>query len=178
VLLAVAKHLSGLPGRKSIVWVSAGFPQGRYEDLVDAGRVFNDLNVAIYCVDAPGLRVALPDATVQVPKDAGGARVLTPEFRTFVSRTNTFAINANQSMMLELSTRTGGRAFLNANDQAGAILAAFKDPQESYRLGFYAQDLDRSGRYHEIRVRLVNGNAARLRYRRGYFDDRSLRSDH
>ena len=162
VLTSIAKHLGGMPGRKNLVWISAGFPQNSYDRLLQAAKIFNDANVAIYSVDAPGLQTAFPDATVS-------ARTYDFEFAKSVSQTHTEPIHANQSTMLELSNRTGGRAFLNANDITGAIQAAFNDPACSYRLGFYPQALNPDGEYHEIVVRLAGHPDVRLRYRHGYF---------
>ncbi|MGA2181924.1 MAG: VWA domain-containing protein [Bryobacteraceae bacterium] len=182
VLSAVAKHLASLPGRKSLIWVSAGFPLVRFDmgsssncsnQLLEAVRAFNDANVAIYSVDAPGLQTAFADVMAMPPRGSDGARTFSFEFAKSVSQTHTLQIHANQSTMLELSSRTGGRAFLNANDIAGAIRTAIDDPRGSYRLGFYPQGLSHDGKYHEIQVRLVGHSGARLRYRQGFFDARS-----
>jgi VWFA-related protein len=161
VLISIANHLARTPGRKSLIWISAGFPEGSHEKLLQAVKVFNDANLAIYSVDAPGLQTAFPDASVSAP-------TYSVEFAKSASETHTTPIHANQSTMLELSSRTGGRAFLNANDIRGAIEAAFNDFACSYRLGFYPQGVNTNGEYHEIEVRLLGHPGSRLRYRHGY----------
>jgi VWFA-related protein len=89
-LIAVARHLAGVPGRKNLIWVSAGFPPGNIDLLAPAIRIFNNANVAIYPVDAAGLQTAEPDATVQPAQDfsvsGGGARVFHQAFANSVSR--------------------------------------------------------------------------------------------
>ena len=181
VLTAVARHLASLPGRKSLVWVTAGFPLVRFGtggssncsgQLVETVRAFSDANVAIYSVDAPGLQTAFADVMAMPPRGLDLARTYNFDFAKSVSQTHTLQIHANQSTMLELSNSTGGRAFLNANDIAGAIRAAVDDPRGSYRLGYYPQGLSHDGKYHEIQVRLTGHAGARLRYRHGFFDAR------
>ena len=63
-LKAIAKHLSGIPGRKNLVWVSASLQSqtgGRagirsfQEEIVTAIRTLADAIIAVYPVDARGL---------------------------------------------------------------------------------------------------------------------------
>jgi len=189
-LSQVAQHLAGVPGRKSLIWLSAGFPltafstasnaiytggqagqqsggQSCHDALVSTTALLNAANVAIYAVDAPGLQAPYGDAGVvsQAPGKFSGLRqravTQAPSF--------TAAINARQASMLELATRTGGRAFLNANDITGAIQTAAADPVDSYRLGFYA-DVKGDGLYHQLKVHIPGHPDWRLRYRSGYID--------
>ncbi len=57
----IARHLSNLPGRKSLVWITTAFPlfiPGGLDfrpDMEKAARALNDANVALYAVDARGL---------------------------------------------------------------------------------------------------------------------------
>ena len=76
VLEATARHLASVPGRKSLIWVSVGFPLmwppqpgplppdiDFNPDMDQTARVLNDANVALYAVDARGLPGALNGAT-------------------------------------------------------------------------------------------------------------------
>jgi VWFA-related protein len=171
-LTSIAEHLGGVPGRKSLIWVSGGFPSGACADqMTSALRAFNSANVAVYAVDAPGLQTAFADASVQVPIDRmTGARTYSVDFVKAVSRTHTLSIHANQATMQVFAEGTGGRAFLETNDIAGAIHTALDDPGDAYRLGFYHEAVN-DGRYHEIRVKVVGRPELRVRYREGYFDE-------
>lgn len=165
-------RLGAIPGRKRVVWVSTGAPVAGAERLTEMERMFNDANAAVYPVDAAGLQTGMADPTTEVPKagQSGYARVYSPSFVQAVSRAQTAGIHSTQSLMLELAARTGGRAFLNANDIAGAVRAAAGDTRGAYRLGFYAGAPALDGKYHEIRVSLPGRPDLRVRYRRGYFD--------
>src|SRR5579864_2766599 len=65
-LEAIAKHLSVVPGRKNLIWVSGSFPFLIYTiagivsfepQISKAAQILSDANVAVYAVDARGLTV-------------------------------------------------------------------------------------------------------------------------
>jgi hypothetical protein len=105
-----------------------------------AAQALNAANVAVYPVDARGLMVA------------GTAEATSP-----------------QVVMEELAGLTGGRAFLNANDIAGSVRRAIQDTAVTYVLGFYTDESDMDGRYHELRVQAPGRNGVEVRSRKGYF---------
>jgi len=175
-LEAIAHHLSGVPGRKNLIWLSGGFPltigfdsvpaigstreQRTFTHETDAAvRALNDSGVAVYPVDARGLMV-LPgfDASVRgVPRvgpSSGPPR--------------SSAITANQDSMKELASRTGGRAAYNTNDLSRAIRQAIDDSRVTYTLGYYSTDEAQDGKFREIRVK-VDRPHVDIRYRKGYF---------
>jgi VWFA-related protein len=181
----IADNLAPLPGRKNLIWVSSAFPLqvgffgssgggGRSAGGGMAGggrsggsgmrsgnfpreqqtwtaeadkaiRALNNANLAIYPVDARGL-VASASARVSS--------------RTYV----------NQATMEELAGRTGGRAFTNTNDIAGAIRTAVEDSSVTYTLGFYPQNDKFNNSFHDLKVKLVDFPHLDLRYRKGYLD--------
>ena len=63
---------------------------------------------------------------------------------------------------------TGGRAFYNTNDIQGALKQASQDAEVTYSLGFYADEKELDGSYHELRVKVAR-KGADVRYRKGYF---------
>ena len=187
----IANNLATLPGRKNLIWVSAAFPLqigflnppgpigggGSLPMASSAGRpatapgvnarsfpsglreqrtwfgeadrtirALNNANLAIYPVDARGL-VASASA-VQVSSRLVGS----------------------QSTMIDLANRTGGRAFVNSNDIAGAIRTAVEDSAVTYTLGFYPQDDKFDNSFHTLKVKLPEFSHVDLRYRRGYVD--------
>ena len=175
---AVASHLAPVPGRKSVIWISAGFSMGDpskgtscYGVAQVAGQSLNAANVAIYSVDAPGLVAPYGDAA-QPPEPYAG---LSGAYQ-FAVRQQSFtrSIIGRQASLLDLAGRTGGRAFLNANDLLGAIRTAVADPDGSYRLGFYP-DVRGDGQFHRITLKIPERPEVHLRYRAGYVDDSSPR---
>jgi len=176
-LEAIAQHLSGVPGRKNLIWLSGGFPltigfdevpaigstreQRTFTREMDAAvRALNNSGVAVYPVDARGLMV-MPgfDASVRgVPRAGpparGGSRMA--------------PINDNIDSMKEVASRTGGRAAYNTNDLSRAIRQAIDDSRVTYTIGYYSTDDRQDGKFREIRVK-VNRPHVDVRYRKGYF---------
>jgi hypothetical protein len=72
--------------------------------------------------------------------------------------------------MEELASRTGGRAFVNSNDIAGAIRTAVEDSSVTYTLGYYPQNDKFDNSFHNLKVKLVEFPHVDLRYRKGYLD--------
>jgi VWFA-related protein len=167
-LIAIANHLEHLPGRKNLIWVSGSFPVAIGGDTIEspgrlrsvsrdaapeverAARAFNKANLAIYPVDARGL--------IATQEYAGP--LTRPELRN--PDTSEFAV------MRMLAERTGGRAFYNNNDLAGAFRQAADDARITYVLGYYPSHKDWKGKFRKIEVR-VNRPDIELQYRNGYF---------
>ena len=72
--------------------------------------------------------------------------------------------------MEELAARTGGRAFFNTNDIAGAVRTAVADSTVTYTLGFYPQNDKFNNSFHNLKVKLTDFPHLELRYRKGYVD--------
>jgi VWFA-related protein len=172
---AIAHHLSAVPGRKNLVWVSSGFPftlglddaslndpsrehRAFYEETARAARAMNDASVAIYPVDARGL-IGSPLADV--------SRRSTPIGRPGATVIPVHPNLANQDTMVILADRTGGRAFYNTNDLDHAIRTAVDDARVTYTLGFYATNDDWDGKFHDLKVK-VNRGGLDVRYRKGF----------
>ncbi len=177
---AIATHLSSVPGRKNLVWVSSGFPfsigttdpgvwasrlAGRdremrtfREQIERVARLYNDANIAIYPVDAGGL--AMDSIFREASRDQASR-----ELPLAVPVTDT--IRSAHETMEELATSTGGRAFYNSNDISGAIEQAVSDAEATYSLGFYPTTSDLDSQFHKLEVR-VRRDGLRLRFRKGY----------
>jgi VWFA-related protein len=176
-LQAIAQHLSGVPGRKNLIWVSGGFPltigfdvmpsvgstrdQRTFTREMDAAvRALNNSGVAVYPVDARGLMV-IPgmDASVRGFSGTGPPPSMASRLAP---------IQANIDAMRELAGRTGGRAAYNTNDLASAIRRAIDDTRVTYTIGYYSTDETPDGKFREIKVK-VNRPRLDVRHRKGYF---------
>jgi VWFA-related protein len=183
VIEFIANHLSSLPGRKNLIWVSSGFPltmgfndieefndpsrehRTFTEEITECVKAVNSANVAIYPVDSRGL-VADQRFSAQNQKVD-----LTPKL-------SMGPIVENQQTMEELASRTGGKAFYNTNDLKHAIRDAIADASTTYTLGFYPADEKYDGKFHKFSVKVEHaGFGYDVRYRKGYFDFASRPTD-
>jgi VWFA-related protein len=154
-LEAVAAHLAGIPGRKNIVWISSGFPfiiggripPGQVARTRRATRALSTADAAVYPVDIRGL--------------LAGRGAAVPTLNGVYGPIEGLRVTADW---------TGGRAFFNDNDIAGAIAQAVDDSRDSYVLGYYPVNEDWNGRFREIKVK-VTRDGATVRHRAGYIAD-------
>ena len=153
-LKAIAKHLQAMPGRKKLVWLSAGFPAANFDvrtrnfmplietqdfggPIQQAVRALNNANIAVYPID---------------PRDVYNSGL---------------AADGIDSMNL-LAAGTGGKALYALADVADAIRQAVEDTQVTYTLGFYPSDLKPDGSWHSLSVD-VDRRGVDVRARKGYF---------
>jgi VWFA-related protein len=173
VIAAIANHLTGLPGRKSLIWVTGGVPvlatlstnviprppdprlEESYARMV---RALNDADVAIYPVDARGLFVD-PHFTAANPGE--------PDLGSGDSSRAMAAMNDKISFMVRYAAQTGGRAFYDTNDLQRSLRSALEDSELTYTLGYYPSDARWDGRYRSIKV-LVDRPGVQVRHRQGY----------
>lgn len=77
--------------------------------------------------------------------------------------------------MERLAEETGGKAFFNTNDLAGAAQKAIADGAHYYTLIYTPKNQKADGRYRKIKVSVPDGKY-RLEYRRGYYADDASRA--
>lgn len=139
---AIAGHMAIVPGRKSLLWVSQGFPPRQIRESSDSWAktidLVNQANVELDAVDSNGL--------------GGPPRRWGP---------------GGVASLQELAGRTGGKAYYNRNDLDVAMAEAIEDKRTSYTLAFYLGDDERDGRFHRLVVH-VNRPHLDLHYRQGY----------
>ena len=144
----IAEMLGRLPGRKSLIWLSNGFPMAVdgsvvggakpgelvfFDDIERALGKLNRADVAVYGIDAAGLSV----------------------------------LNRSWSGTLEeFASRTGGTAFFARNDLDEGMRLALEDMRTGYTLGFHVPENAVQG-LHALQVR-VNRPGLKLRYRESY----------
>jgi VWFA-related protein len=177
-LEAIARRLSGIAGRKNLVWVSSAFPMsigyfqkrlagtgpehGTFDPEVEkAAQALSNANVAIYPVNARAL-AALGDEfnAANAPKPGVlelSRRLPRPELSPV----------AELETMQSLADATGGRVFVNTNDIGGAVRRAIDDSLYTYTLSYYPDHDQWNGKFREIKVK-VDRPGVELRSRRGY----------
>ena len=170
----VAQGLAGLPGRKSLIWASGGFPFSVSDNtmqLAPAGRdsltdvlpmyehtwqLLNDAQIALYPVDVKGLQVvSMPSASVRNPGKNYGRNMSWRNLDT-------------QSTLQTFASMTGGRAYYNSNDLVKGFRDAVNDSAEYYMLGYYLDQSKTKSGWRKIAVK-VKREHVEVRARSGFF---------
>jgi len=149
----IAAHLASVPGRKTLIWVSAGFPLKVLWSVAD-GAVPNERD---YNAEIGRTIQKLNDADVAVyPIDARGLTASASAYDTIWT-------------MKEFALRTGGLAWYNHNDLDVGMRNALDDIRFSYTIGFLPPE-EASNGFHNVRVN-VRRPGVSLHYREGYYLD-------
>lgn len=182
----LGRYLSGLPGRKNLVWLSGSFPLNVFPNSIQSpGNPF--VTVASYESELRKTTSLLAQAQVAVyPVGAAGLRV-SPVFEAENNKTYANRLHASQpsraaidnsdfeatvvaenDTMNKMAESTGGRAFHDTNGLAEAVASALTDGADYYTLAYTPTNTKIDGGYRKIKVQLTN-TGYMLRYRRGYF---------
>lgn len=197
-LRLLSHRLAGYPGRKNLVWVSAGFPIALTSLVVqlsgDADVVAQGATDAApqehldvsYETDLHQLAAELTDSQISVYSvDAHGLVGSTMAdasqqgtnaagmLRTGAEYGATLArsgasLQKTQDTLLTLSTESGGRLFKNSNDVAGAVATSIADGSSYYLLGYYPDNKNWDGKFRKIQVKIDKPDME-VRHRAGYF---------
>src|SRR5262252_7706718 len=135
-LQQLARYLTGIPGRKNVIWFSGSFPAGIVPDsdlpdpfsgarnFQDEIRKTSDLltaaQVALYPIAAEGL---VSDTAFQVDnRQIGQKRISVAAQDTMrQSRTSALDLSSAHASMEQLAKDTGGQAFYNTNGLNDAL---------------------------------------------------------
>lgn len=171
----LALSLQGLPGRKSVVWASSGYPfamfaqEGRsnntaqFSGVAEAGyldeytmHLLNAANIAVYPIDARG--------TVNTAWD-----VMDPSHKyspTGAAKENAVMNNDEIiSTFAHVAEATGGKPCYDRTDLSGCFKDALDDARDYYMLGFYADPNTKPG-WHKLQAK-VDADAS-VRSRTGF----------
>jgi VWFA-related protein len=170
---SVGQHLAGVPGRKSMVWISHGFAltdyYGTYTDQVSGtSQQLATRDVAVYPVEAGG--VVGDSASGVSDQSFGSTKGHSPSQNTFgvTSANRSGAVDRGrvQGTGELIAAITGGRVIRNNNDLTEGLRAASDDLRGTYSVGFYAVT-NPDNQWHRLRVR-VSRRGVTLRHRQGY----------
>src|SRR5581483_9428474 len=193
-LISLSQYLSGVPGRKNVVWFCGSFPVSlpsanswdpsvenrNYSPLIKSvTNVLADAQVAVYPVDVRGLlgggiSAEMAGATGGMPTSDSGPQDLNAE--TVKAPTApisddqqalAFAAGERASVM-QVAAATGGKAFYNSNGIAKAIETAVEQGSNYYTLSYNPSNKTFDGRFRRIKVAL-DKKGYTLHYRQGYF---------
>lgn len=177
----IARAFAAIPGRKSVIWASGGFPfsiddlsralsgSGGLPNYVTeilplyekAWQALNDANVALYPIDVRGLVVLAPSAST------GHMSTSVPNMQRSMQR-SAWMHQDTLSTFTAFAEMTGGKAYFNTNDLAHAFHDAVDDSSSYYLLGFYLRPDDRKPGWRKLQVK-VNLEHAHVRARSGFY---------
>jgi len=174
---SLGQHLSGIPGRKNLVWIGGGIsissvtgamgtgPHGSIESFEDkvkrTSQKLAQQGVVLYIVDAKGLEVARSQtAETQGTMPVRGRGRFEQQQDAERLSDDTFPA------MDMMSSVTGGRYLRNSNDLAAGFKSAVADLAGSYTLGFYVSD-EPDNKWHTLKANVKRAGVD-LRHRKGY----------
>ena len=178
-LRVIARHVSGYPGRKNLIWLSSAFPLAITPEA-NLTMVARFSGVRNYSSDMTAVASALTDAQVAVyPVDARGMEtqaLFDPQSR---GKTNPFSEGAtlnresnvrfsSQESMNDLAAQTGGKVCLNNNDLSECVKRAIDDSSSYYELAYYPTHKNWHGEFRKISVKTARPGV-QLSFREGYF---------
>jgi len=174
-LSALARHLGATPGRKNVLWITAGIPLTEWaeepklytDEISQADDALNDAHASLYPIDLSGVMPinVVPPLGVRNIAPARRATLALPmggKGSPAISHTA-----PNEGMFHYVAHATGGKPFLNQNGVLAPMREAAADVEVTYILGFYANADTLDSRRHALRVE-VNRGGVELRYRQGY----------
>jgi VWFA-related protein len=179
----LARYLSGLQGRKNLIWFSGSFPINILPDgdlknpfavvasSEDEFRQTTNLlarsQVAVYPVDARGL-VTSPALNASNSVTSSAVRNPTAFGKDEMKFYDQIA--GERSTMLRMAEQTGGRAYINTNDLSQTVADVTRNGSNYYTIAYSPSNTKWDGRYRKIQVRAAQSGFT-LTYRRGYFAD-------
>jgi len=180
-LLAVARGQRSLPGRKSVLYFSAGLyiAESTAEIFRAVVSEANRANVSFYSLDMTGLqgsshmaaqRSLLSQAAVasQVAQQSSvGRAVGRGEVMVFDAARESIRANGQQSMQ-ELAEGTGGFLAAETNDFRGPVQQIAEDVLTYYALAYRPTWTEFDGRFREISLKVLRPNV-KVQARSDYF---------
>jgi hypothetical protein len=196
-LTQLARYLSGIPGRKNLVWLSGSFPisipqsadfdnpnsdsRNYTTKLKQATNLLAEAQVAVYPVD---VRVRMGDSVVSAGSQGVGVRgtatvsaaghpasdesPLAPNQALQQGSMQQLALrSAERETLSQIASDTGGRAFFNSNAIREAITTANEQGSNYYTLSYTPANRNYNGKFRKIKV--VARKGYHLTYRPGYF---------
>jgi VWFA-related protein len=186
-LQQISRYLSGVPGRKNLIWFVGSFPAcvpgvTSETELTNGGCPYDDLyrktvvgladaRISIYPVDARGLTTQTL-YTAENPKSPG----VPTNFQSVIagqanSLNSDLGVEAlNQGNMDLLARNTGGKAHYGSNDLKAALADDIDNGSRYYTLAYTPTNHSEVGKERKIEIKSASGSY-NLSYRRGYYEE-------
>lgn len=184
---AIARRMAGVPGRKSLIWITSSFPLTYGDDanrqsesqaeVNNIANLLSDENIALYSIDPRGAGTAFSQNNSANSDDAssgGGKGGKGGGGGKGMQKLDNSAPGSGLSgveSMQQIASQTGGKAFINVNDIAPPMREVLDAAEVSYTLGFYVDDKALDGKKHDLSVKLskkAETSGAKVSYRKSY----------
>jgi VWFA-related protein len=183
-LRAIARHVSGYPGRKNLIWISTSFPMTiapdataqnntslsgtrNYDDMVAAAtNALADAKVSVYPVNPAGLQTQSFFMATKAPATASYGTAPYAEARTLNRESQ--ARFSDQESMTQVAEQTGGKICINNNDLGDCVKTAVEEGSTYYELSYYPDASNWHGEFHHIVVKSARPGLE-LSFRQGYY---------
>jgi VWFA-related protein len=190
-LQQIARYLSGVPGRKNLIWFVGSFPacvpgMTSESDITSGGCPYDEMakktvnalanaRVSIYPIGAGGLMTRTLFSAENAKSPGLGS---SDKFQNLIKGQQS-SLNddlktdaSNQGGMDLLARDTGGKATYNTNNFSGALAADIENGSRYYTLAYTPTNQRESGRGRKIEIKSTSGDY-KLSYRRSYYEDTS-----
>ena len=175
-LNSLARMLGGIPGRKSIIWVTGNLPFS----LIPENRSMTEaeLGESLPSLDTRRVGEHAAGSTAAMVRESHAGEIRDTAARLASSQVSIYPVDArglsisldidSQETMREMARETGGRAYVNQNEIKEGVNRAFEDGAAVYTLGYYPENKKYDGKYRQVRVKL-NQPGTEIFHRRGYY---------
>jgi len=176
---AIAWSLSGIPGRKSLIWATGGFPFAiSSPDVVPGGylsaayeramQALTEAQISVYPVDVRGL-TTLGAADASRPGDPSRPSALMGQQMSQRINNRLWLQQSTIESLNEFADMTGGKAFYNTNDLATSFKRAADDSSSYYLLGYYLDTKNNKSGWRQLKVQVEKRKDIEVRARKGFF---------
>jgi VWFA-related protein len=174
--LGIAWSLSGVPGRKSLIWATGGFPF----EISSPAQLPGGYNNALYertmqALTAGQISVYPVDVRGLVNNSVNGSAVSTAGFtaggttgRGTVQQGRDWLQQSTILTLDEFADMTGGKAYHDTNDLASSFKRAADDASSYYLAGYYLDTHNNNSGWRQLKVK-VNKADTQVRARQGFF---------
>jgi VWFA-related protein len=175
-LNSLGRILGGLPGRKSIIWVTGTLPF----TLVPENRTMTEaeLEETLPSLDTRRVGQHAAGSEAAAFRESHAVEIRELEAKLASAQVAVYPVDArgltlasaidSRETMLDIAHETGGRAYVNQNEIKDGVDRAFQDSAASYTLGYYPDNKKYDGKYRQIKVK-VKRDGADVQNRRGYY---------
>ena len=169
-LAAICEAQRDVPGKKTVVLFSQGFITSSTQDWQVQGIIdlANRANVAIYIIDAAGLRGGAPEKGSYIPTtplQGVGALRSAEERMNAQAGENVFdnvkheGREREYDILYRISGDTGGKFIKGTNDIARGLERIDDEVRSRYTLGYHSTDANFDGNFRKLKVEVRRPDA-------------------